>query len=506
MLEQLIARVTAMLPRSRRPASARKIRRAVLKLERLEDRFCPAGQWQWVGPQGGDGLWSNPNGQNWELNNVLQAAGQYPGMPNSQNDVVYFSTLAAGPATLDVAVNPLQGLSLSDWSKTLTLNYDLKVTGAGTFLLVDGSTIQLGSHMVNGINQISSLSLVDLAGSNTWTGTGSSIDGPPGSNFNVEGSGLEITGSTLNLGANLSIQGTESGNSGYVDMKQMPPSSNLTLSGSSNEIFVGNNGILNLNQVIATQGDENTEGGILFGEGHTGLQSIQINSGGTVNRGGTPLQGILDQISVSGAIINSGGKLEVWAGTMLKITGEFSNGNSYLQNKTSPNLQIDAGGNLSAAGAYEIDQGSVKIYTPNTGQADELDGTALYFEDGGATTFTIQPSTSQMATVIIQGAVTLAEDTTTTMWCLGGPNTAEQLIVDNGPFVLSGTLKVNIQDKKIPTQPLGFFTNAGHNYGMSGSMTISDNLGDNHDSGQIQTTIIGENGAQADVYEVTFAA
>ncbi len=98
----------------------KKPQRAGLHVQALEERWCPAGVWTWVGlpvNMGGDGLWSNPTGFNWQLNNNPVAAGQYPGFPGdptlnippSQDDIVEFSVggALAGPATVD---KPLIGL------------------------------------------------------------------------------------------------------------------------------------------------------------------------------------------------------------------------------------------------------------------------------------------------------------------------------------------------------------------------------------------------------------
>jgi hypothetical protein len=72
-----------------------------LNVERLEDRECPAGLWEWVGAaQPGPLLWSNPAGGNWDHNGLPAGAGQYPGMPGSLNDDVDFTNAAAAPANL----------------------------------------------------------------------------------------------------------------------------------------------------------------------------------------------------------------------------------------------------------------------------------------------------------------------------------------------------------------------------------------------------------------------
>jgi hypothetical protein len=104
----------------------RPLRRAGLQVEALEERWCPAGTWEWIGTRavdGGDGLWSNPNGNDWLLNQMVAPAGQYPGKNGVQNDVVEFdkatftdnngNILATGPATLDKANLTIQSLELA---------------------------------------------------------------------------------------------------------------------------------------------------------------------------------------------------------------------------------------------------------------------------------------------------------------------------------------------------------------------------------------------------------
>ncbi len=52
-------------PRPVPAARSRWRNRFIPRLEGLELRCCPAGTWEWIGPtaaNGGDGLWSNPNG------------------------------------------------------------------------------------------------------------------------------------------------------------------------------------------------------------------------------------------------------------------------------------------------------------------------------------------------------------------------------------------------------------------------------------------------------------
>ncbi len=61
-------------------ASTRKPQRAQPKVEVLEDRCCPAGVWDWVGPVLVNTAWSNPAGGAWNHDGVAAPANDYPGM------------------------------------------------------------------------------------------------------------------------------------------------------------------------------------------------------------------------------------------------------------------------------------------------------------------------------------------------------------------------------------------------------------------------------------------
>ena len=69
--------------------------------------------------------------------------GQYPGkIGQLGGDVVLFSTPGTGAAALDVAIDPLNSLQITQWGKSLSVGNHLTIAG-GYFALVDNSTISL---------------------------------------------------------------------------------------------------------------------------------------------------------------------------------------------------------------------------------------------------------------------------------------------------------------------------------------------------------------------------
>src|SRR5262249_50566575 len=91
------------------------------RVEALEERWCPAGTWEWDGA--GPGIsWSNPAGGNWIHDGIVAPANNYPGMVGSQSDVVKFDIATAGICNLDVGLaNPIQTLQMIwGWNNTLT--------------------------------------------------------------------------------------------------------------------------------------------------------------------------------------------------------------------------------------------------------------------------------------------------------------------------------------------------------------------------------------------------
>jgi hypothetical protein len=470
-------------------------RRVILRLEILEDRTCPAGTWVWIGAgaaNGGDGQWTNTTGFDWEHNGVLAPAGQYPGMPAmpgipaSTDDVVDFNQVAipnvpglppalvgqsTGPATLNVGINPLAGLSITNWLDTLTLNNSVWVQGnISNFDFTDGgSTITLG----NGV----SLNLQDLAGS-TWSG--GTITGAGLSSLNVLGTPLGISGTPGSLGTNLNIGNSPvTGANGQVWLGNM--TTNLALTGANNTIDVGNGGWLNLYQTINAAGTQNTVGGI-----DTGIRAnplaVQVSSGGMLSRsGGGGVPGVPNQVMIGGVVYNTGGEVDVGGGNaMLNITRQDANGYSYWQNTGgSALLLIDNGSNIDAAGTYQIDIGTVQLQAPAGGSTDELDGAGLDFGNANPTALTfVDAKAGTPGTVQVQGAVDLAANTTTTMNFLNANNTADQLSVLGGTLGVAGNLNLK-GDQINAEQPLPFFAAPGGNVPtITGDFaSITDNLG-----------------------------
>ena len=287
---------------------------------------------------------------------------------------------------------------------------------------------------------------------------------------------LEITDwirtTPVSLGTKMLVQKSAStGNSGRVTLDQM--TRNLILSGESNYVEVGNGGTLALSQHMGAQGDANNIGGIEFGRGHgAGTPAVQVDGGGTLFRSDTPTPGVSDQVKIGGAVYNQGGTVEVQgAGKMLNITGKDTTNHSYWQ-KTSGTalLQIDSGSNINAAGDYQIDVGEVKLTAPSDGSADELDGAGLYFGSGLPTFLTIVDSTfGTPGTVTVQGPVTLAAQTTTTLNYKGSNNTADLLDVKNGILTVAGTLKLKSNGSGKPTVALNFLDDSGNGASIVGT-------------------------------------
>jgi hypothetical protein len=274
------------------------------------------------------------------------------------------------------------------------------------------------------------------------------------------------------------------------------------LTGANNYIDVGNGGFLELYQNIAVQGQQNNRGGIAFGPAHNGTLAVQVESGGTLSRSDVPFPGVPDQVSIAGAVYNLGGITNVLLGSMLNITGKDATNYSYWQKTgATGQLQVDAGSNLNAIGSYQIDIGLVQLTAPNGKAADELDssGAGLVFANVNNTNLTIVDAGAGTGTVTIQGPVTMAAKTTTTLNCFGGNNTADLLDVQKGPLTLAGTLKLNIVDSIRPAQALTFFDDTGGTPVLGGAFaTFTDTLGDKNDTGQVG------NGANGLIYQVTF--
>jgi len=185
-----------------------------------------------------------------------------------------------------------------------------------------------------------------------------------------------------------------------------------------------------------------------------------------------------DQISIAAPVYNLGGTVQVAAGDMLNLTGKDASGYSYWQKTGSTALlQLDNGANINAAGTYQIDIGTVKLTAPGGGRADELDGAGLNFGNANATSLTFVDAGVTPGTVTVQGPVTLAANTTTTLNFTGGSNTADLLDVKNGTLTLNGTLKLNSTDNKKPTAALNFLDDSGFGPSIAGNFTsITDSL------------------------------
>jgi hypothetical protein len=242
---------------------------------------------------------------------------------------------------------------------------------------------------------------------------------------------------------------------------------NLLLYGLDNYIDVGNGCFLNLTQAVAA-GQQNQQGGIDVSPLlHPGTLAVQVESGGFLSRNDVPAVGVPDQVRIEGAVYNLGGQVEVRSGTMLNLTGQDANGYSYWA-KAGANpvlLVAEAGSNITAAGKYEIDVGTVQLdalsgTTPPV--IDQLDGAGLIFGNANTTNLDISDTTANTPGIVdVGGPVTLAANTTVTMNFSGANNTADLLNVNGGALSLNGTLVLNSLDQQLPTGALNFFADSG---------------------------------------------
>jgi hypothetical protein len=421
--------------------------------------------------------------------------GQYPGMAGSQNDVVRFSNLASGSATLDVAVGALQSLELTTWFRTLTLNASLTVQGAnGNFKLTGGATINLAAG--------TTLSLTSLGTStplvNVWSL--GSITGGQGSTFEVNATALGVQGLPGPLGTKMTVGGLGPATKGSVVLSNM--TSNLTLSGADNVIDIGNFGLVQLSQQITANGDQNQRGGIALGSAHTGLIAVLVEAGGELDRNSTPVQGVADQVSIGGAVYNKGGTVDVASGEMLNITGKDVAGFSYWQTTAaSALLKIDVGANLNAAGTYQITIGTVQLTAPSGGFADELDGAGLNFTDDNNTSLMIVDSTvGTPGQVTVQGPLSLGAKTTTTLNFSIANNRADLLDVKNGALTLNGTLRLLGDQRPVNATTFNFLDDSGATPSINGAFAppITGNVAGAMYTGQPVT-----NNPQLIYYQVT---
>jgi hypothetical protein len=446
-------------------APSRRLRRAGLHVEALEDRWCPAGLWQWSGPPAG-GNWSNAAGGNWLHDAVAAPPNQYPGLPGAVNDVVRFNIAGAGPATLDKVIDPIETLEITGWANTLNLNFDLKVSGnGGDFKLTDPSRIRL----VNGANLVlEDLGTPQQPTINSWTAGTITDDLRAISEVQVTGSILAITGSPGTLDVNMVIAHSDNpaGNPGKVTLDNMVD--NLVLDGVSNEILVDGGGILQLSQQVAAF-QQNAQGGIDSGPFHAAVGvAVEVLPGGVLTRESTPLPAVSDEVMIAGAVYNDGGSVQIGSsGNMLNITGVDGAGRSYWQSFDGASLTVaSAGSNLAMRGTCRIDGGEVRVQALSGNFAvttDALDSAGLVFGNARNTALTITESAGTPGEVGIGGSVTLAANTTLTMSFSGANSTADLLNVQGGALSLNGTLVLNSIDNppQLPGGTLHCFTDSG---------------------------------------------
>jgi hypothetical protein len=273
---------------------------------------------------------------------------------------------------------------------------------------------------------------------------------------------------------------------------------NLTLTGTNNYIDVGSGSALVFQQNIGP-GNAGT-GGIALGGAHTGPLAVQVEVNGKLLRTDPSYSYATapDQVTIGGSVTNMGGTVEVDAGTSLQISG--TNGfASYWQFGEFATLKLASHANITAAGMYYIDGGTVLLTAPSGGSADELDGAGVEFGNDDFTFLTIVDSTTGTpGTVTIQGGVSLAASTTTTLNFNGTNNTADLLDVESGGLNLAGALYLKSGGSAKPTQPLNFLDDQAQPgiWGAFASLTT--------DIANVTCTGTVVPGATADYYQVTF--
>jgi hypothetical protein len=273
---------------------------------------------------------------------------------------------------------------------------------------------------------------------------------------------------------------------------------NLKLNGANNYIDVYAGGTLALSQDVAG-GRQNLDGGIEF-QGHNGgTLAVEVReSGATLSRRGD------GQVLIAGAVYNDGGTADIFSGN-LNIAGVDNNGYSYWQGTAATALLLVEGrGNINATGTYEIDTGTVKL-TVGGATVDQLDGAGLIFDNAAPTFLTMLHAQGTPGLVTVQGPVTLAANTTTTMNFTGGNNTVDTLDVKNGRLTLAGTLKLQSTDQIRLTAARNFFQDDGNGVIgadiQGGFASITDDLSPmNTYTGQVVT-----NNPQLKYYQIQLA-
>jgi hypothetical protein len=86
---------------------------------------------------------------------------------------------------------------------------------------------------------------------------------------------------------------------------------------------------LELSHSINNNGDANNQGGITINPTQHATNSIavEVEGGGEIERNGTGLPGINDQVQIGGTVYNFGATVQVIGNSKLNITGKDQNGN-----------------------------------------------------------------------------------------------------------------------------------------------------------------------------------
>lgn len=410
MLLQLITRIATYGARACRRTAARNNRRIILKLESLEDRWCPATD-IWIGPNGGN--WTNP--ADWSTGTV----------PAYSDDVVFNGAYSNG----DCIFNGGAGSQVAN-SITLMNGYQ------GTLHLQQSYPLHVGSGGI------------ELDGGDIEQDSGQDIFTP--GDFNDAGGNLNINSPFL---ANINVGGGSA-------TKSFETGDNLVVNAAGTGNYVVNmpNGAIKFTKnagINIQQGSLNwTDGNFTDAAGSNGV--ITINNGANLLK--TP--GTIATGSTDLPIDNNGGMFQIQSGTVT-INGKDANGYSYDQ--TAGTCDLWANTTLNVASGFYMNGGNFWTEGTNAAinQGDVTFNSGIialnHNSQGGSFTGNLQCSNN----VFIQG--TAEFDTK-----VDGTNLLADNITATGSITIGGNstvkaISVNDPGGKVPLNKTWTILKAGVN-------------------------------------------
>ncbi|MBY0230573.1 MAG: hypothetical protein K2W96_14910 [Gemmataceae bacterium] len=428
------------------------------RLERLEDRDCPAGVWTWESlALGGNTSWSNSD--NWKHNGDPAQAGSYPGK-NVGDDEVVISGALKSSVNLDVALtNPIKSLKMEGgYAQTLKLvASDLKV--ADDIFSMKSGTLALDTHKLEVVNSLASV----------WQGGW--ITGAAAAKMRVIGSTLNVSLSPVGLDVTLEVRKGVGDAPSSLVLGNM--NNNLVLNGASNFIDVKDSvSLLALSQNVVVA----DRGGISLGAAHTGSKTaVVLRPRASIESNGT------GQVNLAGIVENHGGFLKVFAHARLNIAATNAAGESYIQDGADSVMLVYAGGKVIGTGKFRIDQGTVEFKVSSGGTSVALECQELLFGNALNTFFKLVDTTAGTpGTVSVVGSVTLGTNTRTEMSFNTTTGTADLLRVQNGTLKLAGTLVLTGNANPAAGTTLDLFDVLSNPPDIQGGFNlITDNFGNN---------------------------